>query len=214
MSDVARGDRSDQARSLGRGVFLDRDGVLIADVDHLIAPQQIRVLPRVPEALARLRAAGWRLIIATNQSVVARGWITEEQLAKIHHVLRDQLRAQGAEVDAVYYCPHHPEGRVPEYRRACACRKPNPGMLLQAAREWHLDLARSVIIGDALSDVEAGRRAGCRTVLIRTAAGRAAAEHAEPNGGAEGPVSPDYVAADLWDGAEWILTHLGPNWPS
>ncbi len=213
MSDVVRGDRGDQARSLGRAVFLDRDGVLIADVDHLVAPEQIRILPRVPEALARFRAAGWRLIIATNQSVVARGWITEERLGKIHQVLRDQLRAQGAEVDAVYYCPHHPEGCVPAYRRECACRKPNPGMLLQAAREWHLDLARSVIIGDALSDVEAGRRAGCRTVLIRTAAGRASAEHAEADDGAEGPVSPDYVAADVWDGAEWILTHLDPKWP-
>ncbi len=203
---------------LGRAVFLDRDGVLIADVDHLVAHEQIRLLPQGPEALARFRAAGWRLIIATNQSVVARAWITEERLAEIHQVLRDQLRAQGADVDAIYYCPHHPEGRVPAYRRECACRKPNPGMLLQAAHEWHLDLARSVLIGDALSDIEAGRRAGCRTVLIRKTAGRpaserGAAEHADADKGAEGPVSPDYIAADLWDGAEWILTHLGPKWP-
>jgi D-glycero-D-manno-heptose 1,7-bisphosphate phosphatase len=183
-----------------RAVFLDRDGVLIADVDHLVALDQVRVLPRVPEALARLRAAGWRLIIATNQSVVARGWITEEQLREVHRVLLADLRSEGAEIDGVYYCPHHPEGSVAAYRRACLCRKPSPGMLLQAAEEWHLDMAECVIVGDASSDVEAGRCAGCHTVLIRSAGDA---------WGDRGAADPDHVARDLPDAAEWILAHLG-----
>jgi len=187
------------AQHRGRAVFLDRDGVLIADVDHLTSANQIRVLPRVPEALRRLHAAGWRLIIATNQSVVARGLITEANLQEIHRVLQADLRARGAEIDAVYYCPHHPEGAVAPYRRSCDCRKPSSGMLVRAAREWGLDLARSVIVGDALSDIEAGRRAGCRTVLIRGG----------ETGKTEG-VSPDYVARDLWDGVGWILASFPP----
>ncbi len=192
----------------GRAVFLDRDGVLIADVHYLTAEDQIRVLPRVPEALARLRAGGWRLIVATNQSVVARGWITEEDLRRIHRALLGALRERGAEIDAVYYCPHHPGAAVAAYRRACDCRKPGPGMLLRAARDFGLDLQASVIVGDAASDIEAGRRAGCRAVRI-DAGGR------EDRGGADreprsdrspgGAGAPDYVAADLWDAAGWIL---------
>ncbi len=181
-----------------RAVFLDRDGVLIADVNHLTVPEQIRVLPRVPEALIRLRAAGWRLVVATNQSVVARGWISEERLQEIHQVLQATLRAQGAEIDAVYYCPHHPEGSVAAYRRVCACRKPSPGMLLRAAEDWHLDLAQSVIVGDAPPDIEAGRHAGCRTVLIRGGMSEGT-----------GKARPDYIARDLWDAAAWILASFG-----
>jgi len=191
---------------LSRAVFLDRDGVLIADVDHLTSVEQVRVLPRAPEALARLRAAGWKLIIATNQSVVARGWISEERLREIHQAVLTQLRARDAEIDAVYYCPHHPDGAVPEYRQVCDCRKPNPGMLLKAASEWDLDLSQSVIVGDAPSDIEAGRRAGCRAVLIPCAKGRRAQRSSglgAPAG--EEPAIPDYVARDLWDAAGWIL---------
>ncbi len=218
---VRRGKRPGGRR---RAVFLDRDGVLIADVDHLRSVEQIRILPRVPQALARLRAAGWTLVIATNQSVVARGWITEARLGEIHRALLDQLRARGAEIDAVYYCPHHPDGAVDPYRRACDCRKPSPGMLLRAAGEHHLDLAASVVVGDAPSDIEAGRRAGCRTVLIRGAGGggderspagvperRAAAPErragARKTGGATSASAavPDYVARDLWDAAGWVL---------
>jgi len=184
------------AARLSRAVFLDRDGVLIEDVDHLTSVDQIEILPRVPEALARLRAAGWKLVIATNQSVVARGWITEAGLREIHRVLLDRLRARGAEIDAVYYCPHHPDGAVAAFRGACECRKPNPGMLFQAANDHHLDLAGSIVIGDALTDVEAGHRAGCRTVLLGG------------DGGRGGRASPDYVANDLEGAADWILKRV------
>jgi D-glycero-D-manno-heptose 1,7-bisphosphate phosphatase len=191
---------------LERAVFLDRDGVLIADVDHLTSAAQTHILPGVPDALARLRVAGWRLIIATNQSVVARGQITEAQLKDIHRDLLDRLRAEGAEIDDVYYCPHHPEGDVAEYRWACDCRKPNPGMLLRAAAQWHLDLAASVIVGDAESDIEAGRRAGCKTVMITEVTPRPAGSDQ-----ADSACRADYVARNLSEAAEWILNRSGTS---
>lgn len=191
----------DRPAGFGRAVFLDRDGVLIEDVHHLTSVEQLRLLPQVPETLARLHRAGWGLIIATNQSVVARGLITEERLREIHHALESALRVRGAEIDAIYYCPHHPEGTLPAYRRVCECRKPNPGMLIRAADEWHLDLGASVIVGDAASDIEAGRRAGCRTVLI--GASEAPARPGPPSAG-----DADYVAANLEDAARWIVAHF------
>lgn len=193
-----------------RAVFLDRDGVLIEDVHHLTSVDQVRLLPRVPETLARLHAAGWGLIIATNQSVVARGLITERQLREIHRALESALRARGAGIDAIYYCPHHPEGALPAYRRACECRKPNPGMLVRAANEWHLDLGASVIVGDAASDIEAGRRAGCRTVRIGASPGCVSGitEGVPARPGPPLVGGPDYVAADLEEAAGWIVAHL------
>jgi len=179
-----------------RAVFLDRDGVLVADVHHLRRADQLRLLPGVPEALARLRAAGWALVVATNQSVVARGWISEGELRDIHRMLAAMLLDRGVALDAIYYCPHHPEGKVSEYRLVCPCRKPNPGMLLRGAAELGLDLSESVMVGDALSDIEAGRRAGCRTVLMC-----GGVVEAEP----QAVAASDYVAADIEAAAAWIL---------
>jgi D-glycero-D-manno-heptose 1,7-bisphosphate phosphatase len=201
----------DQPDRTDRAVFLDRDGVLIADVHHLTSVEQIRLLPKVPEALARLRAAGWRLIVATNQSVVARGWITEEELGRIHLALLETLRSRGAEIDAVYYCPHHPEGALARYRRVCDCRKPSPGMLLRAAREWRLDLARCVIVGDAATDIEAGWRAGCRAILVRGAQQDPPADRVAASEHSRGGHPPDFVASDLWGATEWVLAHVGPR---
>jgi D,D-heptose 1,7-bisphosphate phosphatase len=178
-----------------RAVFLDRDGVLVADMHHLRRADQLRLLPGVPEALVQLREAGWALVVATNQSVVARGWLSEEGLGRVHGALIDMLRERGAMLDRIYYCPHHPDGEVPEYRGACSCRKPNPGMLLRAAEELDLELADSVMVGDAPSDIEAGRRAGCRSVLI--------SRGAVANGPA--PIDADYVAPDLRHAAAWIV---------
>lgn len=178
-----------------RAVFLDRDGVLIRDVVHLTSASQIEILPGVPESLRRLRDAGWLLVVVTNQSVVARGLVTEEQLGEIHRVLEGQLRARGAAVDAIYYCPHHPEGVVTTYRTVCDCRKPEPGMLLRATADLGIDLRASVMVGDAGSDIEAGRRAGCRTVRLR----------APSDGGSAADSTVDHVAPDLASAAGWIL---------
>jgi D-glycero-D-manno-heptose 1,7-bisphosphate phosphatase len=156
-----------------RAVFLDRDGTLIEDVDYLTRLEQLRVLPAVPQALARLCGAGLRLVVVTNQSAVARGWLTEQQLRRIHAELGRRLAARGAPIEAFYYCPHLPGAPVERYAVACPCRKPEPGLILRAARELGLDLGRSYAVGDSERDVEAGRRAGCRTVRIGAEQGTA-----------------------------------------
>jgi D-glycero-D-manno-heptose 1,7-bisphosphate phosphatase len=184
-------------------VFVDRDGVLIRDVDHLTAASQIEVLPGVPEALRRLRDAGWAVVVVTNQSVVARGLVTENELRQIHRVMERQLRERGAILDAIYYCPHHPEGTVARYRAVCDCRKPEPGMLLRAAKDLDLDLAVSVMVGDTPSDMQAGRRAGCRTVLIGP--GAAALVQQAGDGSLGARATADHLSSNLQEAAEWIL---------
>lgn len=149
-----------------RAVFLDRDGTIIRDADYLTQLDEIEILPGVPEALRRLKRAGYLLLVVTNQSAVARGWLTEHNLRRIHRELQSRLAERDAEVDGFYYCPHLPDGAVERYSGECECRKPKPGMLLEAAADRDVDLSRSWMIGDSERDVEAGRRAGCRTILL------------------------------------------------
>lgn len=149
-----------------RAVFLDKDGTLVQDVPYNVEPGLIRLMPGVIRSLRILHAAGYRLIVISNQSGVARGYFPEEALAAVEERLRELLAAAGAPMAGFYYCPHHPEGTVPEYAINCSCRKPEPGLLLRAARAHNIDLSRSWFIGDILNDVEAGRRAGCRTMLL------------------------------------------------
>ncbi len=149
-----------------RAVFLDRDGTMIRDVGYLNQADQLQVLPGVPTALRLLRGAGFLLVVVTNQSAVARGRLTEENLCAINRRLNTLLGEFEAGVDAFYYCPHLPAGTVGRYARACDCRKPSPGMLERAARELDIDLQASYSVGDSERDVEAGRRAGCRTIRL------------------------------------------------
>src|SRR5581483_7237156 len=145
---------------MNRAVFLDRDGVVIEDPGYLTDPEGVVLLPGVLEALARLRADGWRLVVVSNQSGIARGMLTEERLAEIQARLAELLAAGGVTLDGIYYCPHHPQGNVAAYRRECDCRKPAPGMLLQASRDLDLDITSSWMVGDKYSDAAAGRAAG------------------------------------------------------
>lgn len=149
-------------------VFLDRDGVLVQDVHYLRTPTQLRVLPGAAEALRALQEH-FAIVVVTNQSGIARALLGEDDLAAIHAELARRLAADGAVVDALYTCPHLPEGAVPAYSAACECRKPKPGMLLRASRDWRLDLNGSFMIGDAPRDVAAGRAAGVRSILIGAA---------------------------------------------
>lgn len=169
----------------GAAVFLDRDGTLIEDVGYPRDPEEVRLLPGVPAALRRLAAAGLRLVVVSNQSGIGRGLIRTEEASAVHDRLVAHLGGQGIVLDGAKYCPHAPgEG--------CDCRKPAPGMLLDAAAELDLDLGSSFMIGDKQSDVEAGRRAGCRaTVLLATGAAETGAA--------------DHVAADLGSAADLIL---------
>ena len=172
-----------------RAVFLDRDGTIIADADYLNRADQIRLLPGAAAALKRLREAGFLLVVVTNQSAIARGWLTEEELADIHAALDRLLAASGAAVDAYYHCPHLPDAPVKRYAVACRCRKPQPGLIERAALELGLDPRRCYAVGDSERDVEAGRRCGCRTVLL----------------GAGAETAADGVAPDLEQAADLIL---------
>lgn len=185
-------------------VFLDRDGVLIEDVDLLVDAGQIRVLDGVGRSLTALHEAGFVLVVATNQSVVARGLVTEDELDALHGELSRRIRdAGGPAIDTVYACPHHPNATLDAYRLDCECRKPQPGLLLQAADELALDLNASVMVGDRLTDVTAGSLAGCATVLVQTGKHRDAPiesilELVEP-------VVADHECADLEAAVTWIL---------
>ena len=159
-------------------VFLDRDGVLIEDRNLLVCAEEMRLLPGVPSALAALKEAGFILIVVSNQAVVARGLISAAGVERLHTELERRLiEAGGPALDGVYFCPHHPEATVEAYRVACDCRKPRPGLLLRAAREHRLKLPSSFMVGDRITDIAAGRRAGCRTVLIEGPKSRAADPH-------------------------------------
>ncbi len=149
-----------------KAVFLDRDGCIIEDKDFLTDPSEIRMLPGVAEGLRRLERAGFLLLIVSNQSGVARGYLDETRLEEIHERLTEMLLEQGVRVAGIYYCPHLPEGTVARYAIECDCRKPKPGMLLEAAKEHDVDLSVSYMVGDMLRDVEAGAAAGCRGILI------------------------------------------------
>lgn len=149
-----------------RAVFLDKDGTLIVNVPYNVDPARIRLAPGAEEGLPLLAAHGYPLIVVSNQSGVARGEFPESALAAVEARVRELVAGLGVRLAGFYYCPHHPEGRIAPYARRCECRKPAPGMLLRAADEHGIDLARSWFIGDILDDIEAGRRAGARTILI------------------------------------------------
>ena len=152
-----------------RAVFLDRDGVINVDRHYLHRTDQFQFIAGVPQALQRLQQAGWKLVVVTNQSGIARGLYTEDDYQGLTRHMLALLADEDVTLDAVLHCPHLPDGNVPRYRTACECRKPAPGMLLQAARELDLDLARSVMVGDKGSDLQAGRSAGvARCLLVRS----------------------------------------------
>ena len=147
-------------------VFLDKDGTLVEDLPYNVEPQRVRLAPDALDSLARLQAQGYRLAVISNQSGVARGKFDERALRILERDLRDRCAQAGVTLAGVYWCPHHPDGVVQRYAIECTCRKPRPGLLWRAARELDVDLSRSWMVGDILDDVEAGRRAGCRTVLL------------------------------------------------
>ncbi len=153
-----------------RAVFLDRDGTINEYVGFLRHIEDFRLVPGAADVIRRINESGYLAIVVTNQPVIARGEVSCEELREIHNKMETLLGNEGAYLDAVYYCPHHPhrgyEGEVVELKIDCACRKPKPGMLLRAAEEFHIDLSRSVMVGDGENDILAGKAAGCKTVLI------------------------------------------------
>ncbi len=153
-----------------KAIFLDRDGTINKHIGFLRKTSEFELLPGVAEAIKAINSSGYLAIVITNQPVIARGEVTEEELRVIHNKMETLLGEQGAYLDAIYYCPHHPdkgfEGEVPELKIECECRKPKPGMILKAAEDFNIDLSSSWMIGDGSNDIGAGKNAGCKTALI------------------------------------------------
>lgn len=149
-----------------KAIFLDKDGTLVNDVPYNVDPDRVTLLPHAVEGLRLFSRLGYQLLLVSNQPGVAHGYFREHALDGVWRRLDQLLNAAGVQLDGYYYCPHHANGTVSGYAQACDCRKPLPGMLLRAAAEHDVDLAASWMVGDILHDVEAGRRAGCKTILI------------------------------------------------
>ena len=187
----------------GRAVFLDRDGTLVEEAGYITRIDRLQLYPWSRDAIRLLNRAGFRVIVVTNQAAVARGYVDEPFVRRAHAYLDEQIRLGGGTVDGYYYCPHHPDAAVEEYRRACDCRKPAPGMLLQAAREHDIDLSRSFAVGDRWHDIEAAQHVRAAAVLVRSGYGES--ELARPKAG----VTPAHVADTLIDATTWILRQPG-----
>jgi histidinol-phosphate phosphatase family protein len=185
-----------------RAVFIDRDGTINKEVDNLRSAEQLELLPGVAEAIHTLNHHGYRVVLVTNQPVIAKGFCSEADLQVIHNKLETLLGTEHAFLDRIYYCPHHPEagfpGERPELKIKCDCRKPAPGMVHQAAKDLNLDLNKSWFIGDTTTDVQTAKNAGVRSILVQTGyAGRDGKQEAKP----------DFTFASLKDAADWIVAH-------
>lgn len=178
-------------------VFLDRDGTLNVEKEYLYRPADFEFIPGVPEAIRRLNRAGYKVLVVSNQSGVARGYFGLEEVERLHWHIAARLAEHDARIDGFYICPHHPTAGRGALRRHCACRKGEPGLLLQAAAEHGIDLARSFMIGDKEADIEAGERAGCTPLLVLTGYGAATADQ----------VAADRARrfADLAGAVDWVL---------
>ena len=185
---------------MNKAVFLDKDGTLINDIPYNVDPDLIALSDDSVDGLRKLQKAGYKLIIVTNQSGVSRGFFKEASLKGVESRLNELLKTRHLKLDGFYYCPHHPDGIITEYAIACECRKPNPGMLKQSAKEHNIDLHRSWMIGDILNDVEAGNRAGVKSILI---------DNGNETEWIEGAFrKPVYTAKNINDAAGFILSYL------
>ena len=176
-------------------VFMDRDGTINEEVSYLSRMEQLRLYPQTYEAIRLINAAKMKAVVVTNQSGIARGYFTEDFVRRVHDRINELLGAEGARIDGFYVCPHHPIYGNGIYKQHCECRKPKPGMLLQAAEEMNIDLTRSYMIGDMLKDIEAGKKAGAKGVLVLTGYGTNIVR----------TDMPAYIAGDILDAVGWIM---------
>lgn len=188
-----------------RAVFLDRDGTISEEIGYIDSAENFELYPYAIGALSELQSSGYKLIVVTNQSGVARGYFPESRVKEVNDLMCSLLAKQGVAVDAVYYCPHHPDGIVKDFSFECQCRKPGTGMIKQAERELNLDIKNSIMIGDKRTDIDCGRNAGMKTILLRTGFGKD--EEKLLNGRTDDEM-PDFMADDLNDAVEWIKNEI------
>lgn len=182
-----------------KAVFIDKDGTLIPNIPYNVNPEKITLFNKATEALHKLQDHDYLLVVLTNQSGVARGLFKETDLELVRHKIEGLLSFGDIKLAGFYACPHHPEGVIPEYTKICTCRKPSTGMFLQASKDLSIDLSKSWMIGDILHDVEAGNRAGCKSILINN--GNETEWKSGPHR------QPAYIADDLFQAAEFILSN-------
>jgi D-glycero-D-manno-heptose 1,7-bisphosphate phosphatase len=184
-----------------RAVFMDRDGTITREVGYVNHEDRLELISEAGNAIALLNKNNFFTVLVTNQAGVARGYFTEDMVHKILNLLDLLLQRYDAHLDAKYYCPHHPTAGKPPYRKDCNCRKPKPGMVLQAKDEHNIDLSLSYMIGDKISDVEMGKALGMKSILVLTGYGKGEYKYQRDSW----KVFPDYIARDLLDAVKWIL---------
>jgi D-glycero-D-manno-heptose 1,7-bisphosphate phosphatase len=187
-------------------VFLDRDGTLIEERGFLRDPNELRLIDGAAESILRLNNKGLITCIISNQSGVARGLMNEEDVRGMHRKLLEELKKEGANVERIYYCPHHPSGTVEPYNRDCECRKPKPGMMRTAERELSVDLSRSYVVGDKLADIQAGHAVEATTILVLTGYGERSREIAEREG-----ITADYIAPSIREAIKFVVQNIDEN---
>lgn len=192
-----------EKRGDGRVIFLDRDGTVNVETHYLHRPEDVRLLPGAAEGIRRFNDNGFQVVVISNQAGIGRGYYTEKEFRAVNQRLNQLLGEQGAHIDSFYFCPHHPEAGIGEYRRVCRCRKPDVGMFEEAEREFAVDKAHSYMIGDKRIDTQAGHNFGIRSVLVSTGYGKEEASQAQT----EGKDKKDYefYAATLEEAADWIF---------
>jgi len=186
-----------------RAIFIDRDGTLNEEVGYLSDLADIKFIDRAVDAIKMINTSDYLAVIITNQSGVARGYITEEFVTDVHNEMVTMLQNDDAHLDGMFYCPHHPEAGEAPYKKVCDCRKPKTGMLNSAKADFDIDLTDSFVIGDKYSDIELAHNVGARGVLVLTGYGRETKESIEK----EGKRPPDHIADDLYDAIKWITSN-------
>jgi len=172
-------------------VFLDRDGTISKDSpNHIKSWDEVHFFPNSKKGIKLLNDNGFNIIIITNQSVIARGMVTEKELDYIHNKLTEELEEYGCKIHKIYYCPHHPDD-------GCNCRKPQPGLLIKAAKENNIDISKSYMVGDRIMDIEVGKKVNCKTIFISSDYGLKELKNSN--------TKPDYIAKDLLDAGQWII---------
>ena len=183
-------------------VFLDRDGTINEQMGYINHTCRFQLLPGAAEAIKKLNDADIPVVVISNQSGLARGYFPEELLVAVHEKMNRLLAEAGAHVDGIYYCPHHPEAKEERFRAACNCRKPKPGLVLQASEEMKLDPKRSYVVGDRWSDIKTADNCGATSILVRTGYGRGDEQYIGP----QQEIQPDFKADDLLEAVTWILS--------
>ena len=186
-----------------KAVFIDRDGTINEDMGYINHIDRFVLFPKSIEAIKLINNSGFKAVIVTNQSGVARGYFPESLINKIHNKLEEILKQNGAYIDAIYYCPHHPNGLIEKYKIECDCRKPKPGMLFRASKDLDINLKQSFTIGDKISDINLAFRVGAKGILVKTGYGKGELEYNQDKWN----VQPHHIAEDFYEAAQWIVSH-------